>query len=110
MAGTVLAAAVLMVAGSGAIGMGMIAGAAAVSQTASGAADHAALAAANVAMGVVSGDPCAVASRIARASGTRIAECEVNDGSAGVTVTVVVETRFGVFPVRVESRAGNASL
>lgn len=110
MAGTVLAAAVLMVAGTGAIGMGVIAGAAGTAQTVSGVADNAALAAANVAIGLVSGDPCAVASRIARASGIRVTECAVNDDATGVSVTVVGETRFGVFPVRAVARAGNVSL
>ena len=108
MAGTVLAAAILVVAGTGAIGMGMVAGAAGVSQTASGAADNAALAAADVAMGLVSDDPCAVASRIVQATGARLAQCQVSDDSAGVAVTVVVDTRFGAFPVRVTARAGNA--
>ena len=108
MAGTILATALVLVAGAGAVGMGAIAGAAGVAQAVSGVADNAALAAADVAMGVVAGDPCAVASRIVQATGARLAQCQVSDDSAGVAVTVVVDTRFGAFPVRVTARAGNA--
>lgn len=110
MAGTALAAAVVMVAGTAALGIGAVSGAAAAAQTIAGAADLAALAAADVAMGVVSGDPCAVASRIARASGVHVTECEVSESVGGVSVTVVVEGRFGIFPVQVGARAGSGPL
>ena len=110
MAGTILATALVLVAGAGAVGMGAIAGAAGVAQAVSGVADNAALAAADVAMGIVAGDPYAVASHIARSSGAAVRTCEVSEQRSGVTVTVVVEARFGLFPVRVRARAGNEPL
>jgi len=110
MAGPILAAALVLVAGAGAVGIGAIAGAAGVAQAASGVADNAALAAADVAMGLTSGDPCAVASRIARASGVDMVACDVAGHASGVTIAVVVEARFGVFPIRVAARAGNEPL
>ena len=110
MAGTVLAAAIVMTVGAAAVGIGALSGGAVVAQAATGAADNAALAAADVAMGLAPGDPCVEASRIVDAAGAKLRDCELLESPVGVTVTVIVEARFGVFPVTVKSRAGNASL
>lgn len=108
MAGTVLAAAIVMTAGAAVVGIGALSGAAVVAQITTGAADSAALAAADVAIGIVAGDPCAEASRIVAGAGARLQSCEVVADLDGVRVTVIVAARFGVFPVTVKSRAGNA--
>lgn len=110
MPGTVFAAAIMMTVGAAVVGMGALGGGALVAQAAAGAADNAALAAADVAMGLAPGDPCAEASRIVDAAGAKLRGCELVENAVGVTVTVIVEARFGVFPVTVKSRAGNASL
>ena len=109
MAGTVLAAAIVMTVGAAAVGIGALSGAAVTAQAVTGAADNAALAAADVALGLAPGDPCAEASRIVDAFGARLRGCELLERPEGTTVTVVVEARFGVFPVTVKARAGNAS-
>ena len=56
----------------------------AVRQAVAGAADAAALAAADVASGLVSGYPCATAALVAAANGAAVASCAVD----GLVVTV----------------------
>lgn len=71
-------------------------------QRAVAAADAAALAAADVASGLLPGDACAEASRIARAGRAELTRCSVQKGIATVEVTVVV----GPFLLPAKSRAG----
>lgn len=56
-------------------------------QRAVAAADAAALAAADVAVGIVAGFPCEVAASVAEANGARLAACEVDGLIATVHVT-----------------------
>jgi secretion/DNA translocation related TadE-like protein len=77
-------------------------GALAARQAVAGAADAAALAAADTAMGVVSGDPCARAAEVAAANDAELTACEVD----GYVVTVAVSRRFGGFAVGASATAG----
>jgi secretion/DNA translocation related TadE-like protein len=58
-----------------------------VYQRAVGAADAAALAAADVAVGIRSGSPCVVAAAVAAANTTRLDGCLVDDSTATVRAT-----------------------
>jgi hypothetical protein len=69
---------------------------------ASGAADAAALAAADVAVGRAVGEPCLTAARIAEANGTSLAACQPD----GLVVTVRVETVVHGFTVAAAASAG----
>ena len=69
-----------------------------------GAADAAALAAADATTGVVPGEPCEVAARVARADGGSLERCEVD----GLVVTVRVEASVGALGVRADATAGPA--
>ncbi|SEB95384.1 helicase/secretion neighborhood TadE-like protein [Paramicrobacterium humi] len=71
-------------------------------QQMAGAADAAALGAADTASGRVPGVPCEVARRAALANGAALEACDV----AGLVVTVTVSTRVLVFPVAASARAG----
>lgn len=71
-------------------------------QRASGAADAAALAAADAASGAVPGIPCAVAEDVAGANGAALASCRVD----GLVATVSVSARVSLFPVSARARAG----
>src|SRR5690606_2062874 len=66
------------------------------------AADAAALAAADTALGIVPGSPCEVASRVAAANGATLTSCSVD----GVVVTVQVGGSFGGIPIAAVARAG----
>jgi secretion/DNA translocation related TadE-like protein len=70
-----------------------------------GAADAAALAAADVAIGILPGIPCAVASSVAEANDANLQECLAD----GVIVTVRVSTVIFGFPVTSSATAGPAS-
>lgn len=59
-----------------------------------GSADAAALAAADVAVGIRSGNPCPIAAVVAAANSTRLADCLI-DGSTA-TVTVSAAAPFGL--------------
>ena len=61
-----------------------------VQQRAVGAADAAALAAADVAVGIRSGSPCLVAAAVAVANTTRLERCLVDGSTATVRATVSV--------------------
>jgi secretion/DNA translocation related TadE-like protein len=68
------------------------------------AADASALAAADTLLGVVPGDPCALAAQVAAAHRVALTECELEGAEARVRVGASV---FGL-PISVESRAGPA--
>lgn len=74
----------------------------AVKQVTAGAADAAALAAADVAVGRVPGDPCTVAGDIAAANGTALSECKPD----GLVVTVRVTAMAMGFTVASSATAG----
>lgn len=67
-----------------------------------GAADAAALAAADVASGRHPGSPCAVAATVASANGAAVSGCSVD----GVIVTVRVQISRGITPVTASATAG----
>lgn len=69
---------------------------------AGGAADAAALAAADVAIGRAAGEPCPTAARIADANGTSLAACQPD----GLVITVRVETVVHGFIVGAAASAG----
>ena len=71
-------------------------------QALAGAADAAALAAADVRVGLQPGEPCGVAARVAAANGGRLASCSVD----GLVVTVVVSSSIAGFAVGVAATAG----
>lgn len=100
--GTPLAVAVLaacVITGSAAVAL---AGGLATRQSVIAAADAAALAAADTALGVVPGEPCRAAERLAAAHGAGLAACRVE----GLVVTVVTtRTVLGV-AVTATARAG----
>jgi secretion/DNA translocation related TadE-like protein len=68
------------------------------------AADASALAAADTLLGVVPGDPCALAAEVAAARLVALADCECEGAEARVTIAA---TWFGL-PIAGESRAGPA--
>lgn len=67
-----------------------------------GAADAAALAAADTALGHVAGAPCEVAAATARANGGVLAACRLD----GLVATVEVRGTFAGIPLGARSRAG----
>lgn len=71
-------------------------------QRAAGAADAAALAAADIAIGLVPGSPCSAAESVAGANGARLRACEID----GVIVTVRVEVPVAGFEVSGAATAG----
>ncbi|MEV7608156.1 Rv3654c family TadE-like protein [Microbacterium sp. NPDC089320] len=104
MAGAVLAAGVLVVASTLSFGLAAVGGAAVTAQRAAGAADAAALAAADAASGAVvtEVDPCALAARVAAASGATLTGCAL-DGSVA---TVQVEAKYAGLAAVSRARAG----
>lgn len=71
-------------------------------QAVSGAADAAALAAADVRSGAVAGVPCEAAASVARANGATLEVCELD----GLVATVVVSGSFAGLPLRGAATAG----
>jgi secretion/DNA translocation related TadE-like protein len=71
-----------------------------------GAADAAALGAADVAAGIVPGTPCAEAASIAVANGAILSGCQVD----GLVVSVSVSTTFWGIPLVAAATAGPPSL
>lgn len=67
-----------------------------------GAADLAALGAADAASGAIGGVPCQVATGVARANGGRLAACT----ATGLVVTVTVVGSFAGIPIEAHSTAG----
>ncbi|WP_217182615.1 Rv3654c family TadE-like protein [Streptomyces sp. AC495_CC817] len=104
MAGSALAAGVLAVAATLALGLTAVGGAAVTAQRVAGAADAAALAAADAASGAVatSEGPCALAARVATANGTRLTGCSVE----GFVATVQVEAAYAGLAALSRARAG----
>jgi len=101
-AGTVLALAlVLAVVTIGLSGVGLAA-ALSARQRVIGAADLAALAAADAASGAIGGVPCDVAAGVARANSARLSGCQTD----GLVVSVTVTGSFAGVPVEAHSRAG----
>lgn len=91
-AGTILVTAAVLAGCGGLVGH----------QRAVAAADGAALAAADVASGLLPGEPCRAADRVAEAGGATVAECAVEGGVATVEVDVAV----GPLVLAARSRAG----
>jgi len=77
----------------------------AAKQAMGGAADAAALAAADVRVGLVPGEPCVVAASVASANGAELGACEFD----GLVVTVSVRTRVAGFAVEASATAGPAA-
>ena len=77
----------------------------AAKQAAGGAADAAALAAADVRVGIVPGEPCVVAASVASANGAELGACEFD----GLVVTVTAHTRVAGFAVEASATAGPAA-
>ncbi|MEO8095908.1 MAG: Rv3654c family TadE-like protein [Pseudolysinimonas sp.] len=101
-AGAVLALAVLGTVTLVVVAVLTLGAALVVRQRVIGAADAAALAAADAATGAVSGDPCALAAEAARANRAVLAECRLD----GLIATVEVVGVFGITPFRAVSTAG----
>ncbi|MFE2773681.1 helicase [Microbacterium resistens] len=106
MAGTILAAGSATVAAGFVVGAAVLAGAATTAQRVTSAADAAALAAADVVSGAVplAADPCAVAERVAAASGAILEWCRLDDGPGVATVQVFAA--YAGITAAARSRAG----
>ncbi|WP_243073985.1 Rv3654c family TadE-like protein [Microbacterium sp. SS28] len=102
MAGTGLA--VGIVAGCAALVLGLttVSAAAVTGQRLAGAADAAALAAADAASGASRGVPCERAADVAQAGGASLAACDVD----GLVATVTVSATFGALTASASARAG----
>lgn len=74
----------------------------AVRQSVAAAADAAALAAGDVAVGIAGGYPCDVAARVAAANGASLQSCEAD----GLVMTVSVSRALLGFPVVARATAG----
>jgi secretion/DNA translocation related TadE-like protein len=96
----VLAAAVVLALAMVGLGAGLV-----VRQRTIGAADAAALAAADVLLGAAPGDPCTVASSIAQRNGAVLESCEVD----GFIATVTTGSQLAGVPIRARSSAGPES-
>ncbi|MBP3976104.1 helicase [Microbacterium sp. BLY] len=104
MAGSALAAGVLVVSATLSLGLAAVGGAAVTAQRAAGAADAAALAAADAATGAVAvrDEPCVVAARVAEASGTALTGCSLE----GDVATVSVQAAYAGLAAVSRARAG----
>ncbi|MBS0024376.1 Rv3654c family TadE-like protein [Microbacterium paraoxydans] len=104
MAGTVLAAGVLVVGATLAVGLVAVGGAAVTTQRTAAAADAAALAAADARSGAVptSQTPCALAAHVAQAGGARLVRCSL----AGDVATVTVSAAYAGLAAVSRARAG----
>lgn len=104
MAGTALAAGVLVAACALSLGLAAVGGAAVTAQRVAGAADAAALAAADAASGAVPAvdDPCTTAARVAAASGATLTACAID----GFVATVEVEAGYAGLAAISRARAG----
>ncbi|MDF2560940.1 MAG: helicase [Microbacterium sp.] len=104
MAGTALAAGVLTVAATLSLGLAAVGGASVTAQRVAGAADAAALAAADAASGAVPTvvEPCALAARVAEASGAQLTGCSLE----GLVATVEVQAAYAGLAAVSRARAG----
>ncbi|MBO1737487.1 Rv3654c family TadE-like protein [Leifsonia sp. TF02-11] len=100
--GTVLALATVAVLAAVTAAVVLVCGAWVARQRAGIAADAAALAGADVAVGRAAGDPCTQARLVARANGAPLAECAV----AGVVVTVTAVVPYAGWRAEAPARAG----
>lgn len=107
MAGSMLAVGVFVASSTLALGLVAVGGAAVAAQRAAGAADAAALAAADAASGAVAvtEPPCALAARVALASGAELVDCALD----GLVATVAVRVPFGGLAADARARAGPAA-
>lgn len=105
MSGSVASVGVVAVAATLMLGLAGVSAAAAFGQRLAGAADAAALAAADSASGAVAGVPCERAEEVVAASGLALSRCEVD----GLVATVTVSGRFGVLAAAASARAGPPS-
>lgn len=101
-AGSILVVTLIAVAAAAGLSLATVAHGLARSQQVTAAADAAALGAADVLLGWVPGDPCAVAQRVAAAHAARLTECR----SEGLTVLVRVEAGILGMTVVRTARAG----
>ena len=101
-AGTVLALAIVAATTIATIAVLGVAAALAVRHRAATAADAAALAAADVVLGAVTGEPCARAEHVASANGFDLFSCRVE----GAEAVVAVRTEVLGVAVEVQARAG----
>ena len=101
-AGTVLAIALVSVVVVFGLAGVSLAGGLTARQRLIGAADLAALAAADAASGAIVGVPCEVAAAVARGNGARLAGCEPE----GLVVSVTVSGSFAGIPITAAARAG----
>ncbi|MDP9219170.1 MAG: flp pilus-assembly TadE/G-like family protein [Actinomycetota bacterium] len=109
-AGTVLAVGLVAMLGSLVLACAAL-GAAVVSRhRAASAADLAALAGSDRALGRATGEPCQAAASVARANATQLTSCRVDaDGSVTVSVQVRLPPPWTTFgPAEARSRAGPA--
>lgn len=104
MAGTAVAAGVLVTAAALSLGLVAVGGAAVTAQRAAGAADAAALAAADAASGAVpnAAEPCALAGRVAEAAGAALTGCSLE----GFVATVEVQAAYAGLAAVSRARAG----
>ncbi|MFG6403627.1 helicase [Microbacterium sp. P04] len=102
MAATTAAVGVIAAALTLTVALGTVAAASVHGQRLAGAADAAALAAADAASGAVAGVPCERAAVVAVSAGAEVTACELE----GLIATVTVSAPFGVFPAAVQARAG----
>ncbi len=86
MAGVVLAVGTMAAATALTVGLGVVSQATVSAQQLTGAADAAALAAADTASGALTGVPCEAAAEVALASGTALADCVLDGLVATITV------------------------
>lgn len=104
MAGTILAAGLASITATMVLGAALVGGAATTAHRVTGAADAAALAAADTASGAIftRDTPCQAAERVAHAANTSITECRLD----GVVATVGVKSTYAVMTVVAVARAG----
>lgn len=104
MAGTALAAGVLTVVATLSLGLAAVGGAAVTAQRTAGAADAAALAAADAASGAIAtpDDPCVLAERVAAASDATLSACTID----AFTATVQVRSAYAGLVAVSWARAG----
>ncbi|HAQ59505.1 MAG TPA: helicase [Microbacterium sp.] len=102
MAGTMLVVGSMLVTSSLALGLAATGGAAVAARRAAGAADNAAIAAADTVSGAVPGEPCERAAEVAEASHARLVSCSAEGLIASVTVAVP----FAGFTATARARAG----
>ena len=102
MPGAMLVVGSIVVCSTLAIGLAATGGAAVAARRAAGAADNAAIAAADTVSGALPGEPCERAEEVAEASGARVSACGTDDLDA----TVTVEVSFAGMVATARARAG----